>query len=239
MQRSEVNRLQREALALFAEHRFALPPFATWSEADWRARPDAAHYCVKHQMGWDITDFGSGDFAKRGLVIFCVRNGLQGVAAEKPYAEKLLVVQEEQETPFHLHRIKMEDIIVRGGGNLILEFHNLAEGGIADGSRPNGGLGTTPVTVMADGVRRDLAPGDPMTLRPGESVTLTRSLWHRFYGEPGKGTVFVGEVSQVNDDLTDNYFYEKVGRFAGIEEDEAKLFPLWNELTSVIQGPAS
>jgi D-lyxose ketol-isomerase len=227
MQRSEVNRLQREALALFAEHRFSLPPFATWSEAEWRKNPETASYCVKHQMGWDITDFGSGDFFRRGLVIFCVRNGIQGVASEKPYAEKLLVVRENQETPFHLHRIKMEDIINRGGGNLVLELHNLEDGNLA----------RTNVTVMVDGTRRVMAAGEPLTLRPGESVTLTRNLWHRFYGEAGKGTVFVGEVSQVNDDLTDNYFFEKVGRFAGIEEDEAKLHPLWNELSKL--QPAS
>ena len=121
----------------------------------------------------------------------------------------------------------MEDIIVRGGGNLILELHNMADGG----------LGDTPVTVMVDGTRRVLAAGEPLRLGPGESVTLTRNLWHRFYGEAGKGTVFVGEVSQVNDDLTDNYFFEKVGRFAGIEEDEPKLFPLWNELSRL--GPSA
>ena len=51
----------------------------------------------------------------------------------------------------------------------------------------------------------------------------------------GGGTVFVGEVSQVNDDLTDNYFLDTVGRFADIEEDEPKLFPLWNELASLLQ----
>ena len=75
-----------------------------------------------------------------------------------------------------------------------------------------------------------LAPGEPLRLEPGQSVTITRNLWHRFYGEAGKGTVFVGEVSQVNDDLTDNYFLEQLGRFAAIDEDEPKLFPLWNEL---------
>ena len=221
MQRSEVNRLQREALALFAEHRFALPPFATWSEAEWRKNADAARYCHKHQMGWDITDFGSGDFARRGLVIFCIRNGVQNVDAERPYAEKLLVLEENQEAPYHLHHIKMEDIIVRGGGNLIVELHNSDEAG---------GLADTPVSVMVDGTRRDLGPGEPLRLTPGESVTITRKLYHRLSGEAGKGTVFVGEVSQVNDDLADNYFYEKVGRFAGIEEDKPKLFPLWNEL---------
>lgn len=223
MKRSDINGLQREAQALFAEHRFALPDFATWREADWRRDPQATEYCLRHQMGWDITDFGSSDFLRRGLVIFCVRNGLQGIEGEKPYAEKLLVVQEEQETPCHSHRIKMEDIIVRGGGTLVLEFHNDAGGRLAD----------TPVSVMVDGTRRSLAPGEPLKLTPGQSVTVTRNLWHRFYGEKGKGPVFVGEVSQVNDDFADNYFIDELGRFAGIEEDEPKLFPLWNELGSI------
>ena len=221
MQRSEINRLQSEALSLFAECRFCLPPFATWGEAEWRANPDTARYCSAHQMGWDITDFGSSDFSRRGLVIFCVRNGCQGVADEKPYAEKLLVVRENQETPYHLHRIKMEDIIVRGGGNLVIEFQNSVDAEFAD----------TPVSAMVDGTIRILPPGAPLRLRPGESVTVARSVWHRFYGESGRGPVFVGEVSQVNDDLTDNYFFEKIGRFAGIEEDEPKRFPLWNELS--------
>jgi D-lyxose ketol-isomerase len=221
MKRSEINAQLRIAMALFAEYRFALPPFATWNEAKWRAEPETAHYCRAHQMGWDVTDFGSQDFARRGLTIFCVRNGLQAQPHSKPYAEKLLVVGEEQETPTHAHRIKMEDIIVRGGGNLILEFHNMTE---------SGGLAETPVEVRVDGLRTALAPGEPLRLTPGQSVTVTRNLWHRFYGEKGQGAVFVGEVSQVNDDLTDNIFHGGLGRFAEIEEDEAKLYPLWNEL---------
>lgn len=221
MKRSEINRQLRSAQALFAEYRFALPPFAMWDEARWRDDPETAHYCRVHQMGWDVTDFGSGDFLSRGLVVFCVRNGLQSQAHSKPYAEKLLVVAEEQETPTHAHRIKMEDIIVRGGGNLVIEFHNMTD---------DGGLADTPVEVRVDGTRKALAPGEPLRLSPGQSVTVTRNLWHRFYGEKGKGTVFVGEVSQVNDDLTDNIFLGGLGRFAEIEEDEPKLYPLWNEL---------
>ncbi len=105
MKRSTINRLEREALALFEEYRFSLPLFARWTAADWRARPDAAAWCLAHQMGWDVTDFGSGRFAERGLVVFFfVRNGRQRVAGEKPYAEKLLVVREDQETPFHTRK---------------------------------------------------------------------------------------------------------------------------------------
>ena len=33
--------------------------------------------------------------------------------------------------------------------------------------------------------------------------------------------MLVGEVSQVNDDFSDNRFYEAVGRFPSIDEDEA------------------
>jgi D-lyxose ketol-isomerase len=224
MKRSEINRLQREALRLFAEYRFSLPLFARWSEAEWRSHPAAARYCGAHQMGWDVTDFGSARFGERGLVIFCMRNGRQGVAEEKPYAEKLLVIRENQETPFHFHKIKMEDIIVRGGGNLMMELHN---------PDPAGGLAATPVQVMVDGVEHRLAAGEPIKLLPGQSATITRRLWHRFYGEAGGGTVFVGEVSQVNDDFTDNFFLETLGRFADIDEDEPKLYPLWNEVTSL------
>jgi D-lyxose ketol-isomerase len=229
MKRSKINQLQKEALGLFAEYRFSLPRFARWSEADWRSQAAAARYCMTHQMGWDVTDFGSGRFAERGLVIFCVRNGLQSAAEEKPYAEKLLVVREGQETPLHAHKIKMEDIIVRGGGNLMIELYNMTGAG---------GLAETPVRLMVDGVEHRLKAGDPIRLAPGQSATITRELWHRFYGEAGRGTVFVGEVSQVNDDLTDNYFVETLGRFAEIEEDEPKLYPLWNELALLDLAPS-
>ena len=120
----------------------------------------------------------------------------------------------------------MEDIIVRGGGNLMIELHNVRES--------SGGLAATPVHLMVDGVEHRLEAGEPIKLMPGQSATITCSLWHRFYGAAGVGKVFVGEVSQVNDDLTDNYFLETLGRFARIDEDEPKLFPLWNELASLI-----
>ena len=39
----------------------------------------------------------------------------------------------------------------------------------------------------------------------------------------------------INDDLSDNYFLEKVERFAAFEEDEPKLFPLWNEPSQLVE----
>jgi D-lyxose ketol-isomerase len=163
MRRSEINRLIREAEALLQEFRFALPPWAGWSPEEWRARPDVAAFCRAHQMGWDVTDFGFGRFEERGLLLFCLRNGIQGRADERPYAEKLLVVREGQETPFHLHRVKMEDIIVRGGGTLVAEVQETDEA-----ARPRPG----PAEVECDGERRIVEPGEPIRLGPSDNVFL-------------------------------------------------------------------
>jgi D-lyxose ketol-isomerase len=223
MRRSELNRLIREAEAFFAEYRFALPRWAGWPPDRWAADSSLAAYCQAHQMGWDVTDFGSGRFDERGLLLFCLRNGIQNQPDERPYAEKLLVVREGQETPWHFHRVKMEDIIVRGGGTLVVEVQNTDAAG-----QPT----TDPVFVACDGERRILAPREQLRLQAGQSITMHRGLAHRFHGEPGSGVVLVGEVSQVNDDHHDNYFLEPVGRFAAIEEDEAPERLLWSELTT-------
>ena len=70
----------------------------------------------------------------------------------------------------------------------------------------------------------DVAPSSPVKSTDAsfpfaESVTLLPGNWHAFWGEGGD--VLIGEVSTVNDDLTDNIFREPIGRFSSIEEDEA------------------
>ena len=223
MKRTEINAAIRRAMELLRENRWSLPPWAHWTAEDYAGNAATAGYLRDHQMGWDVTDFGSGDFTRRGLTLFCVRNGVQSESKGKPYAEKLLIVAEGQETPTHRHRVKMEDIINRAGGVLVLEFAHADNDGKAT---------EAPVTVLVDGVARTLQPWEKLRLEPGESVTIERGVYHRFYGEAGKGLVLVGEVSQVNDDQTDNYFLEPVGRFAKIEEDEPPLRRLWNEIAA-------
>jgi D-lyxose ketol-isomerase len=138
-----------------------------------------------------------------------------------------MVVREGQETPFHFHKVKVEDIIVRGGGNLLVELMNTdASGAALD----------TPVRVVTDDTERTVAARGPIRLTPGESITLPRRLMHRFFGEPGSGAVLAGEVSLVNDDRTDNFFLEPLGRFPGIVEDEPPLYPLWSELGEIGKG---
>ena len=187
--------------------------------------PRAGALCPRHQMGWDVTDFGAGRFFERGLLLLCLRNGISGDAQDRPYAEKVMIVREGQETPFHFHKVKVEDIIVRGGGNLLVELVNTDTAGSPL---------DTPVRVVTDGTERTVAAREPIRLTPGESITLPRRLMHRFYGEPGSGVVLAGEVSLVNDDLTDNFFLDPVGRFSEIVEDEPPLYPLWSELESLV-----
>lgn len=216
MKRSQINAALRAARATVAQHGFALPGWADWTADHHAANAEQSAFLVQRQIGWDVTDFGSGDFTARGLTLLCIRNGIQGDASERPYAEKLLFVGENQETPFHAHKVKLEDIITRGGGNLMVEFTR--EGSFADDDQ-----------VRVDG-RLVPAFAGPIRIAPGASITIPRGLMHRFYGEPGHGPVFVAEVSQCNDDMNDNFFLEPLGRFSTIVEDEPALLPLWNEV---------
>lgn len=225
MKRSEINQIIVEAKAFLAEHRFHLPPWAYWSLSDWKKNKEAAAEVMTNMLGWDITDFGSGDFYQRGLFLFTLRNGKYKVD-KKPYAEKIMIVEENQETPLHFHWSKMEDIINRGGGNLVIELYYATSDDLLDE--------TTPVRVKTDGVERVVKPGERVILQPGESICLEQRVYHRFYGEPGKGKVLVGEVSAVNDDTTDNRFYEPAGRFPEIIEDEEPIHLLVSDYEKFI-----
>ncbi|MDR0795321.1 MAG: D-lyxose/D-mannose family sugar isomerase [Tannerella sp.] len=213
MKRSEINQILQNAKAFMEERKFHLPLWAYWGIDDWRQNKDCATEVINNMLGWDITDFGSGDFYSRGLFLFTLRNG-KYKADQKPYAEKIMIVEENQETPMHFHRSKMEDIINRGGGNLVIELFN---------SNPDASFTGTPVILKIDGLKRTVQPGGSVVLQPGESICLEQGVYHRFYGEAGKGKVLVGEVSMVNDDASDNCFHELVGRFPDIEEDEVPV----------------
>ena len=224
MKRSEINQIMKDAKAFMAEKQFILPPWAYWSLEDWKKNKEDTSEIINNMLGWDITDFGSGDFYSRGLFLFTLRNGKFNVD-KKPYAEKIMIVEENQVTPMHYHWSKMEDIINRGGGNLVLELYN---------STSDSKFDSTQVNFKTDGVKRSVAAGGRAVLTPGESICLEQGLYHRFYGEPGKGKVLVGEVSMVNDDTSDNSFYEPIGRFPVIEEDEQPLHLLASDYQKFI-----
>ena len=212
MKRSRINEIMADAAELIAHHGFVLPPFANWTPDEFRARKADAAHVIDTRCGWDITDFGRGDFDSCGLFLFTLRNGLLADLQRGGgmcYAEKLLIARQDQLCPTHTHVIKAEDIINRGGATLVVELFGSDDAG--NFAEDSGG------TVWCDGIRRDYAAGDKLRLAPGESVTLRPGDWHAFWGEGGD--VLIGEVSAVNDDEGDNRFRDPVGRFAEIEED--------------------
>lgn len=214
MKRSRINDIMRAADDMIRSYGFTLPPFAYWSPEDFAANADRAKHLIDARCGWDITDYGAGNFDQMGLFLFTLRNGrladLQR-GGGMCYAEKLLISRQDQLSPMHTHVIKAEDIINRGGATLVVELYGSDDQG--NFAEDKGG------TVWCDGIQRDYAPGEKLTFAPGESVTLQPGDWHAFWGEGGD--VLIGEVSTVNDDETDNVFRDPIGRFANIDEDEA------------------
>ena len=142
------NELIRDAKAFFDSFQFKLPPWAFWGPDDWKGKGDIE--VVQNQLGWDLTDYGAGDFEKRGLILFTIRNGNQATGHPKNYAEKIMIVRENQVCPMHFHWAKTEDIINRGGGNLVIELY---------GSTPDEELGGEPITVSVDGIPHLVKPG--------------------------------------------------------------------------------
>jgi len=227
MKRSEINAIMQKADAFIQSRGFYLPPFAYWTPDIWMEKGAEVSEIVDNKLGWDITDFGSGNFNSRGLFLFTVRNGntqnwqaLKG----KLYAEKIMVVEDSQVTPMHFHWNKMEDIINRGGGELLIQLYQATTEEQLDEEKA--------VSVSIDGRRLTVEPGATLRLTPGESISLEPRCYHTFWGQ---GRVLVGEVSLVNDDQRDNRFYEPVGRFPDIEEDVPPLYLLCNDYVRYYQ----
>ena len=124
-------------------------------------------------------------------------------------------------SPYHSHKVNVQDIIHLVGGDLALEFVD-----VDDEAQEL----SHAISVFIDGQVSILHPHQPLILKRGQSVTVERNIYHKFYAVKGTGMVMAGEVSQVNDDNNDNYFLETVGRFSQIEEDEEAIHPLWNEI---------
>lgn len=219
MKRSYINKKIREGIAFLDSRQFVLPPFAYWTPEEWKTKGREYDEIRKCMLGWDITDFGTGDFEHTGLLVITIRNGIENSSEYfKAYAEKCLIVQEGQVTPMHFHYFKMEDIINRGGGELCIELYNSTE---------DEQLADTPVMAYVDGRRFTVPAGTVLRLKPGESITLPPYQYHKFWAEGG--TALVMEVSKVNDDNVDNHFLTAPARFPEIEEDEEKAFLLFSE----------
>ena len=192
--------------------RFELPPFCGFTPEEWQEKGHEYDEVRDNMLGWDITDYGLGRFNEMGFSLITLRNGnVKLPKYTKTYAEKLLFLRPGQASPMHFHWNKMEDIINRGGGNVLIQVYNSDE---------QGGFADTPVEVHCDGRAFTVQAGERVRLCPGESITIYPYMYHDFTLEEGTGPVLLGEVSMCNDDENDNRFYEEMPRFPAIEEDE-------------------
>lgn len=213
MKRSRINQVIKDMENLIKEYRFNLPEFCRWTPEEWQQKNSDYDEIRDNMLGWDITDFGRGNFAEFGFALLTIRNGNpNNPKYQKPYAEKLLMLYEGQNAAMHYHWNKMEDIINRGGNDVYITVYN---------GDPDGKMLDTDVTVMTDGKKSVVPAGSKIKLSPGGSITITPYMYHDFHVESTGGAVLLGEVSMCNDDENDNCFYEPVGRFPVIEEDEA------------------
>lgn len=228
MKRSRVNEIVAEADAFIGSFGYRLPPFAYMTPAEMKRRRTDISGIIEARLGWDITDYGKGRFDKTGLFLFTVRNGKAAdlnSGRGMLYAEKIMISRKDQLAPMHRHDIKAEDIINRGGGTLAIKLYDSAQDGSIDHDKA--------VIVPTDGIARKFDAGGILRLSPGESVTLMPGIWHAFWAEDED--VLIGEVSTVNDDLTDNIFAEPIDRFSTIEEDADPThllvsdYPAWLE----------
>lgn len=211
MKRSQINSVIKDFEALLAEHRFAIPPFLSFTPEEWKMKGHEYDEIRVNMLGWDVTDYGEGDFDNLGLSLITIRNGnLHDPEYRKPYAEKLLMLYPGQVSPMHYHFYKMEDLINRGGNAVHFTLYN---------SGPEGELLDTDVKVSRDGRSCSVKAGEPIILSPGESITIHPGCYHEFVVPEG-GPALIGEVSMCNDDNNDNRFYRPLGRFPEIEEDE-------------------
>lgn len=233
MKRSMINQTIEVAKKVLAAAGINLPPFAFWTVSDWSSKGTDVEEIRRCMLGWDVTDFGQGKFEEMGRTLFTLRNGgVQGNGYEKCYAEKVILDPPNQKPPLHYHNSKMEDIIVRAGGNLLVKLF---------AATPEGQPSDEDFTVQVDGQTRRLSAGSILCLAPGESLCIPPRLIHQFWGEEGTGIkiggvgyTVSGEVSSICDDWNDNCFLEAVDRFPAIEEDEPRRHYLCHEYPQAI-----
>ena len=223
--RSAIDQTIDQALELFSKLNYHVPGWASWDASMWQ-KIDAAHdngegpdhsEIKRNGLGWNITDFGSSTFAKMGLLLLIIRNGL--IANGKPncgktYAEKAMVIQPGQVKPWHFHWDKTEDLLNRGGGRLVMQL------GMASSDEKS--VSSEDFTVRVDGIERRMKGGESLTLQPGESVCIPPRMCHQFYAHPKDQVVLAGEISSLNDDSKDNCFMCRCVDREIIEDQEKK-----------------
>ena len=93
MKRSEINKALKELEAMCAKEHCYLPPFCHFTPEQWQEKGheyDEVRDCC---LGWDITDYGQGNFDKIGFSLITIRNGSQTMKENTALPSKTAVFQ--------------------------------------------------------------------------------------------------------------------------------------------------
>ena len=82
MKRSLIDKNIDWAIALCEKMHVALPGFAYWTPQDWEDKKDSTAYMRKVAMGWDVTDYNSGDLTRSAAC--CSRSATVSRTSRKP-----------------------------------------------------------------------------------------------------------------------------------------------------------
>ena len=90
MKRSEINKALLELEAVCEKYNCYLPPFCHFIPEEWNGKGEEYDEVRECKLGWDITDFGLGNFEKYGFSLITIRNGNQKLSEKykKVYADK-------------------------------------------------------------------------------------------------------------------------------------------------------
>ena len=165
MKRSQINSFIEKAKVFARRMNAHLPPFAFWPIEAWETLGDECDEIRKLMLGWDVTDFGLNDYYKTGRTLFTLRNGSHNLEnCSRTYSEKFIFIEENQAAPVHYHRNKTEDIINRGGGNILVQVANTT----VDGMKSDKSF-----TLSVNGIRKQFNPDEIIRL-----TALTRFNLH-------------------------------------------------------------
>ncbi|MBR0442136.1 MAG: D-lyxose/D-mannose family sugar isomerase, partial [Firmicutes bacterium] len=67
MKRSEINRALRELEEMTKRCGFPLPAFCSFAPEEWEGKGHEFDEIRDNMLGWDITDYGLGDFDRVGF----------------------------------------------------------------------------------------------------------------------------------------------------------------------------
>ncbi len=241
LKRSVVNQNIRKVRNYMRERGIPLPPFADYSIEDWKNISEEEMEIIDNMLGWDVTDFGMGNFDEYGLVLFVLRNGNVKLAEKYPktYCEKFFLLKAGQKIPSEYHWYRTEDIINRGTGVFEVTLYNAAKEDFEDhealGKGINGIYDTSDVEVVMDGKKLYIPAGGKLRVHPGQSITFTPGMYHQLVALPKYGDCLMFEVSTASDDSIDKRSSAEGKRYNGIEDDAEMEFVTSSDYKTILR----